>query len=331
MSQTFGAVWRAVKGHCPLAPPLLVQHWVHTAYQDVCNRRPWSFLRAESEFIVNASHSGLVNVTRGSATVTTAGIASGAMVISDGTGGSPTDQDRQFRVGVNQPIYTVIAVNAATQQLTLDRPYGGTSSSAGVGLQATVLDAYLTCPPDFGRFLAVLDPANNWQLHLWVTDEELNTWDAQRSSVGTPWAVATRRYATQGTYTGRAQYELWPFANTNKNYPYYYVRRPEDQNDDSIILEPLGSTDILMDMALESAAMWPGPDETRRNPYFNLALANMHSQKAEKALNRLEVEDEEIYMTWLETVSWINRMQFAPIDSRYMQTHDQHYTGFGGW
>ena len=85
-----------------------------------------------------------------------------------------------------------------------------------------------------------------------------------------------------------------------------------------------------MDLALSSAAMWPGTED-RRNPYFNLSLADMHKKRADEACNRLEVEDEEIYMTWLETVSWINRLQFAPIDSRYMQTHDQHYTGFSGW
>lgn len=325
MADTFGQVWRAVKGHCPLASPMLVQYWVQQAYTHICDRRPWSWLRAEGEFLINASHSGLVNVTRGSATVSTAGIAAGQMLFA------ASDQDRQFRVGTNQPIYTILAADPVAQTATLDRVYGGSSSLAGVGLQATILDAYLTMPSDFQRFIAVLDPANNWQLHLWVTEEELNTWDAQRSSVGTPWAVVSRRYQTQGTFTGRIQYELWPFSNAQKNYPYYYVRRPESLTDASTLLGPLAvNGNILVTLALAEAAEWPA-FEDRRNPYFNLALAQMKRSQADKELNRLEVLDEEIYMTWLETVSWINRLQFAPIDSRYMQSHDMHYSGFGGW
>ena len=328
MADTFGQVWRAVKGHCPLASPLLCQYWVQQAYTGVCDKRPWSFLRAENEFLVNASHSGLVNMTRGSAVVTTTGITTGQMVFQTT---SPTDQDRQFRVGTNQPVYTILAVDPVAQQITLDRVYGGTTSATNVGVQATILNAYLTVPSDFQRFLAVLDPANNWQLHLWVTDEEINTWDAQRSSVGTPWAVASRRLQTQGTFAGRIQFELWPFANTNKNYPYYYIRRPETLTDASTFLGPLAvEGNIMVNLALAEAAMWPG-FEDRKNPYYDKALAQMKMKQAEDDLNRIEVLDEEIYMTWLETVSWINRLQFAPIDSRYLQSHDQHYTGFGGW
>ena len=303
---------------------MLAQYWSQQAYNKLCDMRPWSWLRAEGEFLINNSNTGLVNVTRGSNQVSTTGITSGQLVMV------AADQDRQFRVGTRAPMYTIIAVDVTNQLYTLDRVYGNPSSPTG-GLGATVLDAYLNAPSDFQRFIAVLDPANNWQLHIWVTEEELNTWDASRSSTGTPWAVASRRLGTQGTFTGRVQFELWPYATAAKNYPFFYIRRPEVLTDSTVFLGPLANaSDVLVQLALAEAAEWPAYED-RKNPYFNLSLAEMKRKNVEAHIARLEVLDEEIYMTWLETQSWISRLQFAPVDSRYLQGHDGSYSGFGGW
>lgn len=316
MADTFATVWRAVRLHCPLADPLLCQYWARTAYQKICDRKNWSFLRAESQFLINASKSGTCDVTRGSATVSGGTLAYAA-----------SDAGRQFRVG-SGPLYTIIAADATTY--TLDRVYGGTTATATTGL---VLDALLTVPADFRRFIAVIDPVNNWQLHLWVTEDELNTWDAARTSTGTPWAVVSRKYATAGPLEGRIQYELWPFATAQKNYPYFYQRGPEALQDDTVLLGPLSTAgSLLVTLALAEAAEWPGTED-RRNPYFNPALARMKRDQAESYVNRLEVMDEEIYMTWLETISRITSYSFAPVDSRFIQNHDVAYMGtsMGGW
>lgn len=301
---TFGEVHRMIRLHCPLAPTMLTRFWAQKAYSYVCNLRPWSFLRAESEFLLNAQKTGTVNVTRGSATV-----SGGTMAYAS------TDLNRQFRVGL-APIYTIIAADATSY--TLDRVYGNTTATA---TSATVLDAYLTVPEDFQRFLAVLDVVNNWQLHLWVTEDELNAWDAQRSSTGTPWAVASRRLATAGTLSGRIQYELWPYQTAQKNYPFYYFRRPETLEDDDVFIGPLAqSSDILVSLGLAEAAKWPGI-EGKKNSYFNLSLAAQYEKDARGDLDRLQVLDEEIYMTWLETTN-MNRFPFAPIDAKFWQNHD---------
>ncbi len=319
MADTFGKAWRTVRAHCPSAPPLLARFWAETAYRKFCDRRNWSFLRAEDEFLINTQRGGTVNVTRGSATV-----SGGTMAYTS------TDVDRQFRAGQSSPLYTIISVVAGVSY-TLDRPYGGVTAAL---TSATVLDAYLTLPANFRRFVAVLDPANNWQLHLWVSEEELNTWDAQRSSSGTPWAVVSRRLKTQGTASliGRIQYELWPYATSQKNYPYYYQKGPDENlADDSALLGPLATNvNLLVTLALAEAAEWPG-SEDKRNPYFNLQLARAKRDMAEREASRLEVIDEEIYSTWLEHVSHINRYAFAPLDSRYAQSHDVGYSGFAGW
>jgi hypothetical protein len=283
---------------------MLTRYWATKAYQDICDKRPWSWLRAESEFLINTQKTGTVNVTRNSATV-----SGGSMSYAS------SDADRQFRISPG-PVYTIIAADATSY--TLDRVYGGATATAA---SATVLDAYITVPSDFQRFLAVIDVSNNWQLHLWITEDELNSWDAQRSSSGTAWAVVSRRLATAGALTGRIQYELWPYCTSEKNYPYYYIRRPEDLTDDTAFLGPLAKdSNIMVSMALAQCAKWPGV-EGKRNPYFNLALAAQLDKEADQALDRMMVLDEEIYMTWLQTVNY-SRIPFAPLDSRYLQNHD---------
>jgi hypothetical protein len=316
VADTFASVWRAVRLHCPLADPLLCQYWTRQAYQKVCDRRNWSFLRAESQFLIGASKTGTCNLTRNSATVSGGTLAYAA-----------TDAGRQFRVG-SAGILTIIDADASSY--TLERVWGGDSATLTT---ATVLDAFLTCPADFRRFIAVLDTQNSWQLHLWVTEDELNTWDASRTSTGTPWAVVSRKYATAGPDAGRVQYELYPYQISQKNYPYFYQRSAEDLDDDTALLGPLATAgSSLVTLALAEAAEWPGT-ETRRNPYFNPALARMKRDQAEAYVNRLEVMDEEIYLTWLETISRISSYTFAPIDSRFMQSHDVEFHGasMGGW
>lgn len=291
-----------------MAPPLLTQFWVREAYRQVCDMGRWSWLRSESEFLINDSKAaGTVTVTRNSATV-----------VGSGTAFAATDVGRQFRVGSNQPIYSIQTFTSATS-IALDRPYGGTTAA---GQAYRILDAYVTVPVDFQAFIAVLDTQNNWQLHLWMTEEELNVRDAQRSASGTPWALASRRLSSLAATVGRAQYELWPYATTEKNYPFYYVRRPEALVDATAFLGPLAdNADILVAGALAQAAAWPGTED-RKNPYFNPTLAASKRKEFDDKRNRLEVLDQELYPTWLETVSWLNRFPFAPIDSKYLQSHD---------
>lgn len=309
-ADTFGATVRLVRLFCPLAPFMLARQWVTSAYQEVCDRKAWSWLRAENEFLINASKTGTVNVTHNSDTVSGGSIAYAA-----------SDVNRQFRTGTASPIYTII--DADNTHYQLDRVWGPASATATA---ATVLDAYLTMPADFRRFEAVLDVINNWRLHLWVTEDELNMWDAQRSVTGTPWAVASRRLATQGSLTGRIQYELWPYQLSNANYPYFYVRRPEALSDSSTFLGPLATNgNILVDRALAEAAMWPGL-EGKQNPYFNLNLAKFKLSEYETQASRLEVLDEDIYMTWLQTTKIFGR-PFAPIDSNYLSSHDANMLG----
>ena len=315
---TFSDVFRIVRLHCPLAPLHLVRFWTQEAYRQVCDRRPWSWLRSENEFLITAQKTaGTVTVTNNS-----------AAVVGVGTAFAASDVGRQFRSGTSGPVYSIATHTDATN-ITIDRVYGGTTAA---GASYTILDAYVTMPADFLRFISVLDTSNNWQLHLWITEAELNAWDAQRSSTGTPWALVNRRRSSLAATVGRAQYELWPYQTSAKGYPYYYIRNPESLADTDTLQDPLNSrSDILVMGAIAQCAGWPGL-EGRNNPYFNPTLAASKQKEFSANVDRMEVLDEETYLTWMETTNF-QRWPFAPIDAQYLQSHDvlSLAYGYGGF
>ena len=95
---------------------MLCRAWVQQSYEMFCNQRSWSMLRADSQFVLNASKTGTVDVTKGSATV-----QNGTMAYAT------TDANRQFRISTG-PVYTLIAATAAS--FTLDRNYGEVTAVA---------------------------------------------------------------------------------------------------------------------------------------------------------------------------------------------------------
>jgi hypothetical protein len=308
MAETFGDVVRAVRQHASLAPALLCRQWVKQAWQDLTRRRiEWSWQRGEGEFLINVSKGGTCDLTRANATV------------SGGTlGYLTTDVDRQFRAGTGTPIYTII--EASSSFYILDRPYGGSTAALA---QATVFDAYVTVPSDFARFIAVLDVANAWRLNHLMTEDELNARDPQRSYTGTSWALVARRYKTGGNATtvGLPQYELYPYQLAEKNYPFYYFKRADEITEELLLPGPLqGRSDVLISGAIAYAAEWPGTADLK-NPYYNSGLSASKRSQFNNAADRLEVIDEEIYNTWLETVNFA-RFPLAPADADYARSHD---------
>lgn len=299
----------------PMAPIFLVEDWVREAFRRAWeSRKPaWSMARKEAGFSTADQKSGSVTVTKGSAFVPAVSLSLAL-----------TDEGRQFRTGINQPVYSIECVDLALNQIELDRAYTGVSGT----FSSTVLDAYITFPEDFERFIVVLDPANFWQLRHWITDEQLNRWDPQRSNTTTPWALVSRRYATIPKHkrsteiVGRRQYELWPYATSAHEYWYFYAARPPSLTEDMEFPGLLGDRgDILRQGALARAAEWPGTED-RKNPYFNLTLAKRLQADFELELAKLEVTDEDIYPTWWEQVNWVDTDLWSPIDARFLQSHD---------
>jgi hypothetical protein len=318
LADTAGKVARLIQLHVPTAPYFLVMFWLDQVYKDACSHfASWSWLRAQSQIITNVAKTGTCNVTFGSTLVNdlTMGVAA-------------TDVNRQFRVGSSSPIYTILSVDTTVSpaNFTLDQVYGAPTASATA---ATIGDFYITMPTDFARFIDVLDPLNNWRLRYWITEEELNSWDSQRSATGTPRVLASRILATTAAQAGQVQYELWPYQLNQYVYPMYYVRQPENLTDSTVFLGPLAQNGaVLLTGVLARCAAWPGLDG-KKNPYYNLALAIAKEKEYQHELGQLENRDQEIYPSDWEAVSWINRASWAPLDAKFMMSHDSGLIGQG--
>lgn len=309
---TFRDVWNLVSLHCDTPDPLMCRAWTQWAYNQFCDRRGWSHLRAETVISVNDQKIGTVTVTKGSATV-----AGGGLVFV------ATDVGRQFRLG-SIPIYTIVAVDlTGGTSATLERVY---SEATQVGVTAYVLDAYVTLPLDFHRFISVLDPANRWRLRWWVSGQTLDLWDPVRQSAGNARLLANQSLSPVPVDRGKPRFELYPFMTSTRTYPVWYFRKPENLLDEDTIIGPLATraTEILLEGALSRAALWPGTS-SKKNPYFSLALAKVHRDEFESKLIEVAVTDENLYFEELPLTQfgWAD----FPWDAGWLQTHEPFMIG----
>jgi hypothetical protein len=302
---TFESVWRMVLGHAPIAGAGLAREWTQWAYSEFClARRSWAHLRVQSGLSITASRSGTCAVVQGQASA-----ASGTLVFVAG------DVGRTFRVGTGA-YYTILSVT--TGVAALDRAFAETTDAAAAG---TVFDGYATLPADFARFLAVIDPSMRWRIRFDVSSDWLNRLDPVRqSATGSPRILANATFSPVAATLGQPRYEWYQTSASARSFPMWYLRKPELLTDDQVLIGPLGDRkDILVEGALSRAALWPGL-EGRRNPYFNLPLAQVHDTKFRDKISASYVADEELYWEGLP-VAEMGYAQF-PFDSAWMQQHD---------
>lgn len=312
---TYRVIWNQVLLRCPLVGPMMAQQFVQHAFRDLVERRKWSWLIKRSQFVFpNQYTTGTVTVTNNS-----------NAVVGVGTTWTSAMIGRQFRISLLTPIYDIIAVPSATS-LTLSDVWGGTTQ-AGVTYQIYL--AYPLPPTDFHSFTSVYDPNFSWSLWLTVKQEELNMYDAQRAAQGTPYVVADYDY-TNLQLGGAAitppipRFEVWPHQTAAYVIPFIYESRPPDLNDSGATLPRYIPGNVLLEGALSQCARWPGTDRAHVNPYFNLALAQQHQKRFDDLVDRMQVQDDEIYERD------INYGQYStfplaplpfPINAAYLQTH----------
>ena len=112
---------------------------------------------------------------------------------------------------------------------------------------------------------------------------------------------------------GVPRFELWPAPTfANYLYPYQYFAHEYDLTPTAPALPPpiANRGEVLLELALEKCATFPGPDSEHRNPYFDLKLSQVHALKAESMLIDLINTDENIgidsvsYQTWPFAGPW---------------------------
>lgn len=323
MPQTFEDVAGEAQLECPLAGPVLVRKWLQRRYNRICDRHAWSWLRTEGKILIGAPRTGTGGVMRASSSVTPATLIFTA-----------ADIGRQIRAAAGVgPAYTILNVSNVGVA-TID-PAWGDSSSAAQSLQ--IFDAYTIMPEDFGRFIVVIDPANQYLLRTWITEQEISAADPGRTNYGDPWCVASNNLVPSNaaaSIASRIRYELYPYKMAAAQYHWIGIKRGKQLSEADEFEGALRHrTDILVAGVNALYAKWPGPDGKKP---INLAAAKMYEDEVEAGIAELEARDEEIYLTWWQT-SGINGYRWAPCDTRWAQAHDvSASSGFGpgmgfGW
>jgi hypothetical protein len=304
---TFLEMSRSLRLYVPQLPVTLAEQFVRDRYRKMLDARDWSATVKEAEFILKpAKSAGTVAVTQSS-----------TQVVGTGTAFAATDIGRQFKAGIGSPIYTITDVDVSGQILTLDRIFGPVSNA---GITYYIVDAYVTPPEDFLRFLNITDPLQGWKLRHWITANELNTMDPMRTFFGQPYLLADRMFSVNGATAGRPQYEAWPYSTAGRTLYYTYIQRGDDLVDaDDLPIWPIRS-DIIVQGALCDVARWPGTT-TQPNPYFSRP-DNWQYYDLEFRDRMVEIErtDEDVYMTMLDTNPYSN-YPLAPISASFIQSH----------
>lgn len=307
---TFDSLYKGLLLRCPSASLFLARSWIDFAYRQLWDIRRWSWLVGRGQFLFSAVvNNGLVTVTRGSLTVQGIGTTFTTDLVN-----------RQFRIGLSTPIYTIAEVDDTLQTLTLDQVWGAATATS---VNYQIYTVYVTPSTDFQSFISVWDPAFNWSLALYVTQEELNAWDSQRSNNGNAYCIASYKYDEGINSPPLPMFEAWPHIQQEYVLPYIFIRRPLDLSDPGAQLPRYIRGDVLLELGLAQAARWPGPSKDAPNVYFNLALAQQHDARAQKMIFDLERQDDEIFESDMLVAS-VSQMPIATFplgDSRWLQSH----------
>ncbi len=285
MASTFDDIWRELVFYNPEVPKRLIQSWVKDGFQEVRDTKLWSWAVKESQFtVIDAVSDGTITVTKDSVTITGAGTTFLAAHVGE-----------QIKIGNH--VFTV-ATRTSDTEITIDRVFPD-GTEAGVGY--TIFTAYITAPSDFYGFVSVLDPNRPARLITDMDQSRLDWLDPQRQRTGEALALADLRYSPDTTPL--PMYELWPHQKSAKGFRILYW---SISSDFSALQElPYTIPDRLIKLyALSELADWPGTRD-KPNPMHNFRQADRSRVRFEALLQKLAIEDGEIYATevWTDVPS----------------------------
>jgi hypothetical protein len=211
---TFTTIWNRLLLRAPGVGPALAQDIVRDCFQQLAERRTWSWRRGHSSFYPNIYYTaGTVDTTYNSQYVTGTGTTWTANMVG-----------AQFRGGPLPsafPTYTILEVVSPTS-IVLDQPWGGASATA---LAYQIFQCYFPVPSDFQSFESLTNPTNSFQIWTNLTQYDLDRMDPQRVTAGVVYGAALYDYTTnyQGTIGAILQVRgsgPAPISTTNTGYSF---------------------------------------------------------------------------------------------------------------
>jgi hypothetical protein len=186
-------------------------------------------------------------------------------------------------LGFSYPIAATYLIQISGSGLTGTATYVWTRIGQTAGFGAPVTTQ--TYPLDLSDGVQVYWPAGA-------------TWTS-----GNSWIINAQPVATSGV----PRYELWPAPTYSAYlYPYQYIAKEYDLTPQQPQLPPFIANrgEVLLEMALEKCAEFPGADADHRNIYHDLRQAQYHANKVKDMLIDLERNDEEVAVNNIDYQMW---------------------------
>jgi hypothetical protein len=193
---------------------------------------------------------------------------------------------RQFRIGYNCPIYTIIDVDATAQTLTLELPWGSPSVLSGY----FIIQNYFNFGPNVKYVKLAVNMQLGYKFDMHATQDTLNTLDPWRQAQNFSYICAGMPLAQDGSYLQ----ELYPASWVPQAYPFMcYIQQPNVSEDEDN-LPPYMRLDIVAKDCIAEALVIGGP---KNNRYYDAAESGRKRQEFEGELLRLANADENLYRT----------------------------------
>lgn len=242
---------------------------VTKAWKMIQDMRLWSYnvITDGQVFVPNAITAGTVSAVFDSLFVqadATAKTALDAVVLSNPVLASATlGVGRQIQIGStpNGPLYDIFGYDNATGILTLDRPYG---ESTTAGQTYSVYKAFYAPPVDssnvpaatFVRYFSVRNVDSGYSIRgrrLYYTQEQLNAIDPQRGATGDAYILAFKGANNQG----RPVHEYYPNPVNQRTYmAQYQIRWPTPSPTVALPQMPYALEETLAYLCKRLAGEW---------------------------------------------------------------------------
>lgn len=254
---------------------------LNNSLRKVVDRKAWASLFVKGQLISPQA------VTQGQATT----VLGSPIVRGTNTAWTEDLIGRQFRVGYNCPIYTITDCDPGAQTLTLELPWGATSTTSGY----FIIQYYYNFGPNVKYLKCMLNVQLGYKFDLHWTQDGLNTKDAWREAQNFPYISAGMPLAPDGSYLQ----ELYPASWIQQAFPFMCYIQPSNLVNDSDPFPPYFRSDIIIKDAIAEALVIGGP---KNNKYYDAGESRNKRQDFEAELLQMARADENLYRT--EVTKW---------------------------
>jgi len=251
---------------------------LNNSLRKVVDRKAWASLFIKGQVVApQATTQGQVTATLGS-----------DIIVGTGTAWTQALVGRQFRIGYNNPIYTIIAVDdtASPQTLQLELQWGSPNITSGY----FIIQNYFNFGPNIKYLKCMTNMQLGYKFYLHSTQDELNTIDVWRQNQNFPYISAGFPMSPDGSYIQ----ELYPASWIQQAFPFMAYVQPSNLVNDSDPFPPYFRADVIIKDAIAEALVIGGP---KNNKYYDAAESRNKRQDFEGELLRMANADENLYRT----------------------------------